>query len=125
MLKGTLYRNTRRGKLGGVCAGLGDYLGWELWLIRLGVVALTLFSGSVMVLIYVVLWFVLDAKKSSDGASREVKSHVWQAGQPPRQAFKDVVTRFEMLEARLRKMEATVTSREYQLKREIDQLKGN
>ncbi len=122
MLKGTLYRNTRRGKLGGVCAGIADFLGWELWLVRLAVVALTLFSGSVIVLIYVVLWFVLDAK-SSDGASHEVKSHVWQAGQPPRQAFKDVVTRFEMLEARLRKMEATVTSREYQLKREIDQLK--
>lgn len=122
MLKGSLYRNTRQGKLGGVCAGIADYLGWEIWLVRLVVVALGLFtSGSPVVLIYIVLWFVLDENKSVVD-NHDVKSQIWQAGQPPRQAFKDVVTRFELLEARLRKMEATVTSREFQLKREIDQL---
>ena len=30
-----LYRDPQRGALGGVCAGLADYLGVEIWVVRL------------------------------------------------------------------------------------------
>ena len=52
----------------------------------------------------------------------EVKTKVWQAGEPPKQAFHDIRNRFEKAEVRLRKMETYVTSREYQLNKEISRL---
>ena len=52
----------------------------------------------------------------------EVKTKVWQAGEPPKQAFHDISKRFAESENRLRKMEKYVTSREFQLNREISRL---
>lgn len=51
-----------------------------------------------------------------------VKSKVWQAGEPPKQAFIDIKQRFEKNETRLRKMETYVTSTEFQLNRELSKL---
>ena len=43
-------------KLMGVCAGFADYTGWDPLLIRLGVVALTLFVlGPVALLAYLII----------------------------------------------------------------------
>ena len=33
-VKKELLRDDRNGKIAGVCAGLADYFGWELWLVR-------------------------------------------------------------------------------------------
>jgi phage shock protein PspC (stress-responsive transcriptional regulator) len=56
-----LYRDTEKGMVGGVCAGLGEYLNADPTIIRLVFVLLTLagFSG---VLIYLVMWLVVPAK---------------------------------------------------------------
>lgn len=52
----------------------------------------------------------------------EVKSRVWQAGEPPLTAFNDIERSFDSLENRLRKMESYVTSSEFQLNREFKKL---
>ncbi|TDF39580.1 envelope stress response membrane protein PspC [Alteromonadaceae bacterium M269] len=52
----------------------------------------------------------------------EVKAKVWQAGEPPKQAFATIKNQFEQLESRLRNMEKYVTSSEFQLNREISRL---
>jgi phage shock protein PspC (stress-responsive transcriptional regulator) len=67
-----LQRNLRRRKLGGVCAGLADYTGWNVTVIRflfllsiaLGKVAvgpLSIALGSIGFWVYVILWLVLPA----------------------------------------------------------------
>ena len=33
-MKRELLRDDRNGKIAGVCAGIADYFGWELWLVR-------------------------------------------------------------------------------------------
>jgi len=58
----------------------------------------------------------------ADGKKIEVKSRVWQAGEPPRQAFFDIQQRFKNSELRLRKLETYVTSKEFTLNREINRL---
>lgn len=124
--KKTLYRSTDRQKLAGVCAGLADYFGFETWLVRVVVASAIILTGifGLPLLAYIILWLVLD--KAPSGKSKTqvhtVKSHVWQAGEPPRQAFKEVVTRFEKLEFRLRRLEKEVTSNEFSLKHEISKL---
>ena len=45
--------NRRDAKVMGVAAGLADYTGFDPTIVRLGLVALTLLTGPVMVLFYV------------------------------------------------------------------------
>lgn len=144
-----LYRDPARGKIAGVCAGVAEYFGIELWLVRIIVVsAFFLSAGTFVFVIYIAAWFILDKKTSSKGnpsyytshsevtkskgkgwhnsADEEekvvVKSKIWQAGEPPKQAFFDIQQRFTKNETRLRKMESYVTSSEFQLNREISRL---
>lgn len=148
----TLYRDPCRARIAGVCAGVAEYFGIELWLVRILVVAaFLLFAGSFILLAYIAGWFILEKKpgalsgKSSRGAFYEheqpkrkgkgwhnintdddervvVKSKVWQAGEPPKQAFSDIQQQFENNEKRLRNVETYVTSSEFQLNREISRL---
>ena len=52
----------------------------------------------------------------------EVKEKVWQAGEPPKQAFHDIAGQFGDLEKRLQNLETYVTSTEYTVAREINRL---
>lgn len=143
-----LYRNPEKAKIAGVCSGVAEYFGLETWLVRILVVTgFFLLAGPFIFVAYIAAWFILDKKpKHLDSAqptpqafSRgkgwtnpnrgqvketkvEVKTKVWQAGEPPKQAFHDIRNRFEKTENRLRKMETYVTSKEYQLNKEISRL---
>lgn len=147
----SLYRDTKNGKIAGVCAGIADYFKLEIWLVRiLTVTAFFLLAGPFMFVAYIAAWFILD--KKPDGYSQmtgdnvysstvnhgfahkvwrktgnaehkiEVKSRVWQAGEPPREAFFDIQERFRVAELKLRKLEGYVTSKEFELNREISRL---
>lgn len=45
--------NPARGKVMGVCAGLADWLGIDVLLVRLGIIGLTLVTGPVAILFYI------------------------------------------------------------------------
>ena len=144
--KKELYRDSANGKIAGVCAGLADYFGWETWLIRVLVVSATLFGMQFLILLYIAGWFILDKKPKSVtqhskkafnatsanpnadneadlvNESIKVKSKVWQAGEPPQQAFYDIKRKFTLLEGQLRSIERYVTSPEYTVSREINKL---
>ncbi|HEX7555776.1 MAG TPA: PspC domain-containing protein [Leptolinea sp.] len=53
-----LYRSVRNKMLGGVAAGLADYLNIDSTLVRLGFVALALMGGPGIV-IYIIMWLVV------------------------------------------------------------------
>ncbi|WP_026375554.1 envelope stress response membrane protein PspC [Aestuariibacter salexigens] len=143
----TLYRDPSRARIAGVCAGVAEYFGLEVWLVRiLTVTGFFLLAGPFVLVTYVAAWFILDKKPgahktsfanhgrpkasmvdASDDADDddrrvEVKARVWQAGEPPKQAFMDIKHRYNTIERRLRKLETYVTSKEYQLNREISKL---
>jgi len=67
-MKAKLYRSRTNAVLGGVCAGLGEYLGIDPILVRLFFVLLTLGNG-IGVLIYLVLWVVIPPHGQPEGAS--------------------------------------------------------
>lgn len=150
--RGELTRDPDKGKIAGVCAGVAEYFGIELWLVRILVVsAFFLTAGTFIVVSYVAAWFILEKKSTRHGPSHfrgasnkpgdaatsgkgwhnadddedekvKVKSKVWQSGEPPKQAFADIKQRFEKNEVRLRQIETYVTSAQYQLNREINNL---
>ena len=54
--------NRREAKVMGVAAGLADYTGFDPTIVRLGLVALTLLTGPVMVLFYVLTGLLAPAQ---------------------------------------------------------------
>ena len=53
-----LQRNARRRRIGGVCAGLADYLGWDVNFIRF-LFLLSMFFGGLGIGVYLALWMAL------------------------------------------------------------------
>jgi phage shock protein C len=150
---GSLHRDPSKGKIAGVCAGIAEYFGMEIWLVRiLTLTGFFLLAPPFFFVSYIAAWFILEKKPrglvarprdqeyvtsshhnkvqgkgwhnlSEDESEKVVvKSKVWQAGEPPKQAFIDIKQRFEKNETRLRKMETYVTSTEFQLNRELSKL---
>lgn len=58
-IKKRLYRDTSHGMIGGVCAGLAEYLNVDVTWVRLITVALCFVSVSTLAVAYVILWIVL------------------------------------------------------------------
>ncbi|CAM4107616.1 envelope stress response membrane protein PspC [Pseudoalteromonas byunsanensis] len=130
-LKRELYRDPKRGKIAGVCAGLSDYFNMELWLVRILVITAVLLSGGpLFVVAYIACWFILDTKPYSDSHKSDknsqdpisVKFKVWQKGEPPRRALFDLKDRLTRLDSRIQNMEKYVTSSEFTVSREINKL---
>jgi len=59
---------------GGVCAGLAEYTGIDVALLRLGVIALVLIGGAGITL-YVAAWLLIPER----GADRSIGERVWAA----------------------------------------------
>lgn len=143
-----LYRNPAKAKIAGVCAGIANYFGWETWLVRILVVSAVLFGMLFVIPAYVAAWFILDkspekaevirpennansfdtnARKNqhSDDLVNEsikVKARVWQSGELPKQALYDIGRKFNALEEELRLIEKHVTSEEFRVSRDINNL---
>ncbi len=54
-----LYRNKSEGKLGGVCAGLGDYFNIDPVIIRLAFLLLLFAGGGIA---YLVAWIIVPER---------------------------------------------------------------
>jgi len=57
-----------------------------------------------------------------ENESIKVKARIWQAGEPPKQAFHDIRRKFRSLEKKLQSIEHYVTSAEFTVSREINKL---
>jgi phage shock protein C len=135
-IKRELLRDDANGKIAGVCAGIADYFGWELWLVRIITVsAFFLGAGGLVSVLYIAAWVVLE--KKSKAAFRatttadlspatekvvEVKTRLWQRGEAPKDALQHLTNQFNGLELRLRDLERHVTSAKFQLNREFNSL---
>ncbi len=67
-----LYRNLDEAMIGGVCAGLGEYLNFDTTIIRLVFAFLTL-AGLAGVWIYLVMWLIVPPKTDSVSPVVEVE----------------------------------------------------
>lgn len=63
-LKKRLYRDLDNRVLGGVCSGLGWYLGIDPVWVRILTVLLALLSGSTLTLIYILLWICIPGART-------------------------------------------------------------
>jgi phage shock protein C len=125
------YLDKENAKISGVCAGIADYFDWDVTVVRIIWVVGTIFSGVwPMVVAYILMAWLVDAKPrgltySGDGRYAEARTEIDEARReayrPPVRTwqFSDVKNRFDRVEDRLRTLEQVVTSREFQMDREL------
>ncbi|HWK52967.1 MAG TPA: PspC domain-containing protein [Hyphomicrobiales bacterium] len=135
--KKKLYRNTRDGRVLGVCAGVADYLEVSVFAVRMIFLLLVLFTVF-PVLFYFGAALVIDKKplelyyqeelRPAAAAAQAGRSRRGSQAQDVRNArarfskrheFQFCARRFAMLQTRLARMEAYVTSPRFHLNREF------
>jgi len=115
-----MYLDKDRAIAAGVCAGVADYFGWKTKTVRILWIIATFFWLPIMVGAYVLMAWILDAKPEVD-FGRRIPTETSMRDDPmsARNRFTHVKSRFDRLEARLRVMESVVTSRGFQMDREL------
>src|SRR5210317_1084811 len=116
-----LFRDKENAVLAGVCAGIAEYFGLNRKGVRLVTFLSMLFPPffAFVVISYVVLTIVLPVKPVDLYESSE-QAEFWRGvSNAPSDVFGALRHRFRELNHRLEKMEAFVTSREFEIDREL------
>ncbi|EJL6357392.1 envelope stress response membrane protein PspC [Vibrio cholerae] len=129
MSKRELYRDPYNGKIAGVCAGLANYFGLEVWLVRILVITAALLGGTFLVLVaYVAMALMLEKlpkQYREDIRSQQahtLKSKPWAQGQAPKELLYTLDRDLSQVETRIRSVEAYVTSEAFKVNREFRKL---
>ncbi|GLQ21583.1 PspC domain-containing protein [Algimonas porphyrae] len=131
-----LRRNKIDGILGGVCAGLGDWLGIDHGPMRIFFVLAVIFTG-LPVLVYFLMWIFIPSDKRAPYVREKRERHraerkARRSGQTAviggeaidSTSYSDVRSKFRSLEERLQDLERSVTSREWKLRRDFRDLES-
>jgi phage shock protein C len=117
-----LYRDTRRGMIFGVCAGLAEYFAFDVKIVRILTVVGAMFGFPVVFISYLVLGVMLPRKPET--ASADVYDPVQrQVRSDPHDMLSSVRYRFRDLDSRLQRLEKYVTSSRFELDSEFRRLK--
>jgi phage shock protein C len=118
------YRDKRNGKVMGVCAGIADYTGFDVSLVRICMIAaLFLSSGSIIPIYFIAGWVAPTMPRELEYSDRE-QTRFWQGVRAsPARSARDIRSRFRELDRRLADIESYVTTENRSLAREIEQLR--
>ena len=118
------YRDKRNGKLFGICAGIADYTGFDVSLVRVGFLAAMFMSGGGILPFYFIAAMVTPTTPHVlDRADREERQF-WQGVRAsPARAARDIRSRMKDIDRRLADIESYVTTENRSLAREIEQLR--
>jgi phage shock protein C len=118
------YRDKRHGKFLGVCAGIADYTGFDVNLVRVFFLATVFMSGGSVLPFYFIAAFVTPTKPREFEFSDREEKQFWQGVRAsPARSTRDIRSRFKDLDRRLADIESYVTTENRSLAREIDQLR--
>jgi len=118
------YRDKRNGKLFGVCAGIADYTGFDVTLVRICFIAAVFMSGGSILPFYGIAGMISPKKPRSLEIRDSEEKHFWQGVRAsPAQATRDIRSRFKDIDRRLADIESYVTTENRSLAREIEQLR--
>lgn len=119
------YRDKRNGKVMGVCAGLADYSGLDVTLVRI-LLMLAIFCGGAGILIpayFITGWVAEDRPRELETSDPE-ETKFWQGvRQSPSRSTREIKSRFRDIDRRLAQIEHYVTIENRSLAREIEQLR--
>jgi phage shock protein C len=118
------YRDKRNGKMFGVCAGIADYTGFDVSLVRVCFLAAVFMSGGGVLPFYIIAAMVTPTKPLALEVKDSEEKHFWQGVRAsPTRAARDIRSRFKDIDRRLADIESYVTTENRSLAAEIDQLR--
>ena len=118
------YLDKQNGKFMGVCAGIADYTGVDVTLVRIGTVLLTVLGSGMTIIAYLVVGWIAPKKPRELRNETPEQAKFWQGVRAsPARTVRDVRSRFRDIDRRLAEVETYVTSSNSRLAREIEQLR--
>src|SRR5438270_2774086 len=118
------YRDKANGKIMGVCAGIADYTGFDVSLVRVCFLAAVFMSGGSVLPFYFIAGWVAPTKPRELVYSNREERQFWQGVRAsPARTARDIRSRFRDIDRRLADIESYVTTENRSLAREIEQLR--
>ena len=118
------YLDKQNGKFLGVCAGIADYTGVDVTLVRIGTVLLTILGSGMTIIAYFAAGWIAPNKPRELAQETPEQTKFWQGVRAsPARTVRDVRSRFRDIDRRLAEVETYVTSSNSRLAREIEQLR--
>jgi phage shock protein C len=118
------YLDKRHGKVMGVCAGIADYTGFDVALVRICFLAAVFMSGGSVLPFYFIAGWIAPTRPRELEYSDTEESRFWQGVRAsPTRTARDIRSRFRDIDRRLADIESYVTTENRSLAREIEQLR--
>ena len=119
----TLYRDKQNAKLMGVCSGIADYTGINVFWVRLGYIAAILLMSPVMIPLYFLAGLLLN-KKPPHLYREPAEEKYWQSvRQNPKRTAREIRSRMKDVDRRLADVESYYVSSNPRLSAEIERLR--
>lgn len=117
----SFYRRADNAMLGGVCAGLASYFGFNLRVTRILAVIAFFVAMPMAVIVYLAVVFLVPAR--AIGQEERGRSKNWRARRvSPEQMASELRSKTQSLDRRLARLEKYITSRRYELDEEFRNL---
>lgn len=116
-----LFRDKENAMFAGVCAGIADYFGFNRRGTRVATALLFMFPPFIpfVIVSYIILAIVLPIRPANLYENKE-QANFWRGvSNAPADVFGGLSHRFRELNLRLERMEAFVTSKEFEIDREL------
>jgi phage shock protein C len=118
------YLDKQNAKWLGVCAGIADYTGIDVTVIRIGMAIGTVLGSGALVVAYLIAAWVAPAKPVELEYSTPDDKKFWQGVRAsPARTVKSVRSKFREIDRRLADVEAYYTSSNNRLASEIEKLR--
>lgn len=118
------YIDKRNKKWLGVCAGIADYTGIDVTVVRIGVVLLTILGSGNPLIAYLIAAWIAPKKPAELYEQKPEEQKFWQQVRTsPRRTVREVRSKFREIDRRLASVETYLTSSNTRLSREIENLR--
>ena len=118
------YLDKQNAKWMGVCAGVADYTGIDVTVVRIATVLATVMGSGAMIIVYLVAGWMAPTKPRELAEQRPEDAKFWQGVRAaPARTIRDVRSSFRDIDRRLAQVETYVTSSDSRLAREIEKLR--
>lgn len=123
-----LYRNTKTGKVAGVCAGLADHLNIDPWVMRVLFIVGLFMTGGAIFWAYILAWLALSSRRAEriepsvtyDENLRRYRSNtMFSYRESSSVRIRRAKDRLHKVINRIERMEKYVSSKKYDLNNEL------
>ena len=118
-----LYRNKHNGKVMGVCSGVADYTGVDVFWIRLATVASIFMTSGSSIFIYFLAGLILNKKPPHLYRDQSEEQYWQRVRRSPHRTAREIKANFRELDRRLAAVEAHYVNSNPRLTAEIERLR--